>query len=401
MGFRKEEMKKNIFKKNPMQSKTPKEWLGSLVLCALAAIAFVGLIVWANHDRPVYKSSDTSGVEYEVARVNRVLEDNVTVDETSDGLWRGSMELEVQILSGRYKGDYAVTTNYFSALYNVRVKEGDKLSVRIDTTGEGTYQVSVYNYYRVSQMIACVVVFALLLILIGGKKGAKSVVGLLFTVISILFILLPLSLKGYSSLAVTLLLILICNFFCFYLIDGIKVKTVVASVGSLCGVLTGALFAQIAMAAMHVTTYQMDEAETLILITSSTKLHLGDLFLCGILIACMGAVMDVSMSITSAVTELHEVNPNMTAKELFRSGMNIGRDAMGTMSNTLILAFAGNSFNMLLMIYSYGVSFQQLMNTDFVAIEIIRSAAGSVGIVCTVPIVAFIASEVYGKRKQK
>ena len=172
MGFRKEEMKKNIFKKNPMQSKTPKEWLGSLVLCALAAIAFVGLIVWANHDRPVYKSSDTSGVEYEVARVNRVLEDNVTVDETSDGMWRGSMELEVQILSGRYKGDYAVTTNYFSALYNVRVKEGDKLSVRIDTTGEGTYQVSVYNYYRVPQMIACVVVFALLLILIGGKKGA-------------------------------------------------------------------------------------------------------------------------------------------------------------------------------------------------------------------------------------
>ena len=73
MGFRKEEMKKNIFKKNPMQSKTPKEWLGSLVLYALAAIAFVGLIVWANHDRPVYKSSDTSGVEYEVARVNRVL----------------------------------------------------------------------------------------------------------------------------------------------------------------------------------------------------------------------------------------------------------------------------------------------------------------------------------------
>ena len=109
--------------------------------------------------------------------------------------------------------------------------------------------------------------------------------------------------------------------------------------------------------------------------------------------------MDVAMSIASAIAELHEVQPGLKTKDLFRSGMNIGRDAMGTMSNTLILAFAGNSFNMMLMIYSYGVSFQQLMNTDFMAIEVIRSVAGSIGIVCTVPFVAFIAAYVYGRKK--
>ena len=129
----------------------------------------------------------------------------------------------------------------------------------------------------------------------------------------------------------------------------------------------------------------------------TTDLKIKDLFLCGILIACMGAVMDVAMSIASSIAELHIVNPQLTRWELFRSGMNIGKDAMGTMSNTLILAFAGNSLNMMVMIYSYGIGFQQLMNTDFIAIEVIRSIAGSIGIICTVPFVAFIAATVFAK----
>ncbi len=263
------------------------------------------------------------------------------------------------------------------------------------------YQVSIYNYYRVPWLVGCIAVFLLLLIAIGGKKGAKSAVGLIFTMVCIIWILLPLSLKGYSPLAVTVFLVLLCNLLTFFLIDGIQIKTVVAAAGSVCGVLAGAAFSLIAQALTSVTTYQMDEAETLLLISGDTGLEIKDLFLCGILIACMGAVMDVAMSIASASAELHSLNPELGAKELFRSGMNIGKDAMGTMSNTLILAFAGNSLNMMLMIYSYGVSFQQLMNTDFVAIEIIRSIAGSIGIICTVPLVAFIAAAVFGKRRKK
>ena len=130
----------------------------------------------------------------------------------------------------------------------------------------------------------------------------------------------------------------------------------------------------------------------------TTDLKIKDLFLCGILIAWYGAVMDVAMSIASSIAELHiSKSNNWTRWELFRSGMNIGKDAMGTMSNTLILAFAGNSLNMMVMIYSYGIGFQQLMNTDFIAIEVIRSIAGSIGIICTVPFVAFIAATVFAK----
>ena len=369
---------------------------GRLLMGALAALAFLLVIYYANNDRPIYKEGDTSGTSYEVGKVVGILENHVTVDESTDGLWRGDMKLQVKILTGEYKGETAEVINYFSSLYNVRVNQGDKISIRIDENEKG-YQVSVYNYYRVPQIIGAVVIFLLLLIVIGGKKGAKSAVGLIFTMVCIIGILLPLTLKGYSPLLVTIMLILICNLVTFFLIDGVQIKTVVAAVGSMCGVLAGAGFAVLAQHFMSVTTYQMDEAESLLLITSTTDLNMKNLFLCGILIACMGAVMDVSMSIASSIAELHTVNPQLTRWELFRSGMNIGKDAMGTMSNTLILAFAGNSLNMMVMIYSYGIGFQQLMNTDFIAIEIIRSIAGSIGIICTVPFVALIASTVFAK----
>lgn len=393
MGKQKKSVKQTLIKNKPSKIMPV-----NLIVVALFIAAFIVILYFANYDRPTYRSSDTSGIEYEVGRVVQILEDNKVIDEKTDNIWRGSMKLQIEILSGRYKGQMAETTNYFSSLYNVRVTKGDKVSIRIDTTGQNQYEVSIYNYYRIPQMIGCVIIFIFLLILIGGKKGAKSVLGLVFTLVCFIWILLPLTLKGYSALIITISLILICNFICFFLIDGIQTKTIVATIGSICGVLAGAVFAIGSQMAMSVTTYQMDEAETLLLITSTTKLEIKDLFLCGILIACMGAVMDVAMSITSAVAELHQVNPQLKEKELFRSGMNIGKDAMGTMSNTLILAFVGNSFNMMLMIYSYGVSFQQLMNTDFIAVEIIRSIAGSVGIICTVPIVAFIAAFVYGKK---
>lgn len=371
---------------------------GSLALLALAAILFCALLYYANHDRPSYTSSDTSGIEYEVGRVTGILSDNKVVDERVEGQWLGTMELQIKILTGRYKQDTVNVTNYLSVLYNVRLKQGDKVSIRIDTSEKG-YQVSIYNYYRVPQLIGCVLAFLLLLVIIGGKKGVKSAAGLIFTMVCILWLLLPLALKGYPVLLITILLILLCNLVTFYLVDGVQAKTIVAALGSVSGVLAGAGFAMLAQAVMSVTTYQMDEAETLLLITTTTKLEVKDLFLCGILIACMGAVMDVAMSIASAVAEVHRVNPQVGRKELFRSGMNIGRDAMGTMSNTLILAFAGNSLNMILMIYSYGVGFQQLMNTDFVAIEVVRSIAGSIGIVCTVPIVAFMAAAYFGKKQ--
>ena len=168
---------------------------GQLLAGVVAVLVFLGILYYANHDRPTYHSSDTSGITYEVAQVTGILKDNKTVDEAT-GLWQGSMDLQVKILTGEHKNENATVTNYFSALYNVRVSQGDKVSIRIDTSEDGSWQASVYNYYRIPGLVGCVGVFLLLLVGIGGKKGAKSAIGLVFTVICIIWILLPLSLKG-------------------------------------------------------------------------------------------------------------------------------------------------------------------------------------------------------------
>ncbi len=364
-------------------------------------IIFVGLLFYANHDKPGYFTDADSGVEYETAKVLEVLEDNTQVDESTEGILRGSIKYKVKVMTGRYKGDERELTSYLSYKYNVKVDQGDTLSVRIDTTGENQYDISVYNYNRGKLVIGLVVLFCLAIMLIGGKQGVKAIIGLVITFVSIIFILVPMILKGHSPVMATVIIIAVTTVISFVLIGGIQAKTVSAFLGSMVGVILAAVIAYAAGELCHISGFQMDEAESLLYIKFDTLVSVKNLFICGVLIASIGAVMDIAMSISSAVNELHVVNPTLGVKELFKSGMNIGRDAMGTMANTLILAFAGTSLNMIILIYSYGVSFIQLINTDFVAIEVVRSIAGSLGIVGTVPAVAIISAYCCTRKKKE
>lgn len=376
-----------------------KELIIKIVSVVVFMALSVGVIIYANTDKPTYTITESSGVEYETARVLSVLEDNTTVDTETENVKKGNSELEVELLTGRYKGDVCHVTNFYSALYNVDVAKGDKLSVRIDTTGVGEYQVSIYNYNRIPLMIGLVLVFFAVLVIFGGKQGLKAFLGLAYTVIVIVFVLLPLVLKGFSSIPLTIAIVFITSAICFLLIGGVQKKTIAAAIGSLAGVLIAAVLAEAAAKIGGVTTFQMDEAEALLLVKSTNPIKLRGLFISGILIAAMGAVMDIAMSISSAISEIHEANTKLGFKDLFKAGMNIGRDAMGTMANTLVLAYVGGALNMMVLIYSYGVSFNQLMNTDFVAIEMIRAIAGSIGIIGTVPCVAAVAGYLYSKKK--
>ena len=284
-------------------------------------------------------------------------------------------------------------------LYNVDVSKGDRVSVRIDTTGEHEYSVSIYNYDRVPLVIGLIIVFAIVLIALGGKQGLKAFLGLVYTVLVIVFVLLPLTLKGVAPIPLTIAIVFITSAVCYLLIGGLQKKTIAAALGSLAGVLIAALLGAMAAHIGGVTTFQMDEAEALLLVKSSYPIQLRGLLISSILIAAIGAVMDIAMSISSAIGEVHEANAKLGFKELFAAGMNIGRDAMGTMANTLVLAYVGGALNMMVLIYSYGVSFIQLVNTDFVAIEMIRAIAGSIGIIGTVPCVSAIAAKLYSLEK--
>ena len=395
---------KNDVNVTPFMEKLKKAFtLQFFIKCIVLIVflaGFAGLIYYANYDKPGYYTTADSGKEFEVGKVLKVIDDKAKPDPEYENVMRGSQMLRIEILTGRYQGDVVDVMNYLSGvIYNVYLHEGDSVSLQILTTGENEYDVTVYNYNRSYILIAFILIFVLSLCIVGGKRGFFAVLGLLFTMVAFIFILVPLVLKGFPTLITTIAITSVTIFVSLYLLNGLHKKSVSAMIGTFAGVVFAGILAVIASWLCGISGFNMDEAESLFLVARDCELKIKDLLICGILIASLGAVMDVAMSIASAIDELHTVNSKLTPHQLFKSGMNIGRDAMGTMANTLILAFAGTSLNMMIFIYAYGVTYVQLINTDFIAVELIRGLSGTMGIIFTVPFVAFITSRIVSAHK--
>ena len=330
---------------------------------------------------------------FAVARVTDVLADEAKAEPWSEGLRLGIQQLEVEVLSGPYKGSVLEAVNYLSAYANVDCSLGERIIVRLDLDDSGEpYVVSIPNYDRGLVLAGMVAVFALLLVIIGGWKGVMALLGLVYTLAALWFLLIPLVLRGVSPVLAAVGIVALTAVASLLLLTGFTRKTLCAGLGCVCGVTAAGLFAGAVSRITPIGGFNMPEAEDLVLRAYDSPLEIQGLLVSGILIAALGAVMDVAMSISSACAELREVDPRITPGRLFRSGMNIGRDAMGTMANTLILAFAGASFNMLLLFQIYGYPLIQIINSDTMAIELIQSVAGSVGIILTVPLVSLFSA---------
>ena len=331
--------------------------------------------------------------QFAVARVDDVLADDARAEDWTEGLRVGSQQLTLEILTGPYKGSLLETTNYLTAYANVDCSLGTRVIVRLDVDDSGApYVISIPNYDRGPVLAGMIAVFALLLVIIGGKKGIMALLGLAYTLAGVWFLLIPMVLRGAPPILSAVLIAALTAAASLLLLTGFTRKTLCAGLGCVCGVAAAGLFAWIVGQITPISGFNMSEAEELVLRAYDSPLSIRGLLVSGILIAALGAVMDVAMSISSACSELRAVDPGLTPGALFRSGMNIGRDAMGTMANTLILAFAGASFNMLLLFQVYGYPLIQIINSDAMAIELIQSVAGSVGIILTVPLVSLFAS---------
>ena len=162
--------------------------------------------------------------------------------------------------------------------------------------------------------------------------------------------------------------------------------------GTVAGVGISAVLAVIFGMMTGISGYNVSDIEQLEYVGQMTEIRIGELLYAGILISTLGAVMDVAMSVSSTISEIHYRNPTLSRKELFTSGIRVGKDMMGTMSNTLILAFAGSSINTLIMIYSYSMPYLEYMNGYEIGIELLRGISGSLGVILTVPFVSFISA---------
>lgn len=388
-------MKKELF-----DGKHQRKWEVAAAAALLALLVIWGLALQtteADHEATAARKR-----MFAVAKVVEVLEDNAAPDTWTEGRRIGEQLLKVQLCSGPYQGEVLTTYNYINAYVNVDAPVGGRIIVRLDLDEqEQPYIISIPSHDRTPMLLGLIGVFAALLVLIGRKRGVMALLGLGYTLACIWYILVPTVLRGANPIVVTVLIVALTTIASLLLITGFSRKTLCAALGCVGGTAVAGLFAAVAGRVSPINGFNMSEAEELVLRSTQADIQISGLLVSGILIASLGAVMDVAMSIASACNELRMLNPNLPAKDLFRSGMNIGRDAMGTMANTLILAFAGASLNTLLLLQIYDYPLIQVINTDAVVIEVIRGMAGSIGIILTVPLVAALSARLFPQVKKK
>lgn len=330
--------------------------------------------------------------EFEKAIVEDINEEKLEEDSVIEGLYLGYQQVKIKIITGKYEGETFNIRNPMSRLYNVHTKVGDKIIVSIHEEGGNIQSISIFNYEKEKIVYVLVISFFALLILLSGWKGLYAVISLIFTGIMIVFFMIPMLFKGHEPIPITIVTIATTAIVTLLLIDGPSKKTLSAILGTIIGVVLAGIISYIASDIAHISGLTSNEAEGLIYIAEHQNVKIKGLTFSAILIASLGAIMDVAMSIASSIFELKRANPRSSTHELFKSGMSIGRDIMGTMSNTLILAFTGSSLNMILFIVAYGMPYRQIINLDFLVAEIIQGVSGSIGIILTVPITALISS---------
>lgn len=288
----------------------------------------------------------------------------------------------------------------YTSTYKI-VEKGDK--IMIYATEDNIYYFG--DYIRIDKIIILLIIFCILIILLGGIKGVNTLVSLAFTCLAIFIFFLPSILSGYniylSSIATCFYIIIMTLLF----INGASSKTLTTILGCIFGVITAGIIFIIMNKFLHLTGVSGEEE--LYLQMLDVKINLKAMIFAAIIISSMGAVMDVSMDISSALHEIKIHKPNISFKEMLKSGLNIGSDIMGTMSNTLILAFIGKSLATTLLILTYSSSLGEVFNKELVIIELLEGLIGSISILLTAPITSIICSYVYTgkfnffKRKEK
>ncbi len=382
-----------------------KNWITILVLVVAAGIFVLGYAYAHDDSRPIYQyqSAAYDNLSYQTATVLNISSDTVEIDRSSlDGREVGTQVALIRLTSGPLKGQTCELEFSVSTFSNRKLSVGDKIVVYQYLNDDGELQnVYMYEHDRTIVIFGMIGAFFLITILVGGKTGAKSLLGLIITVICIIWIFCPLLMKGKPVVPTAFLICAYVAIVSFIILGGVNKKTLCAIVGTLAGMGLAALFGVIAQSLAKIDSYSMysinnelDEFRNIQI--SGIPLHINGMLTGGIIIASLGAVMDVAMSLSSSISELKSVNSQLTTRQLWRSGMNIGHDMVGTMTNTLILAFVGSSLVLIIYLWSLGLSFNQLVSSSFLSVEVISSLSSSIGVVLAVPLTALVASLAYG-----
>ncbi len=385
------------------------DWISSIKIggkvigpIAVLFVYIIMAVLFSSHT-PIYNpySSEAGGeMHYETGKVVSIDEQSINPSGFS-GLYSGRQIVSVLIESGQYKGKTFQINNALNYDTNFILHNGQNIVVSVNTSTGDTSFVNAYMFapYRVVPLLVLIGLFIGAICLVGGWRGFHSVLGIIFTLTTVLFIFVPLLFHGVPAIEATILLVVVTSCVTLFLVGGFDRKTLSAILGTVAGVIISVILMLVFSKILGVSGYTSSDTDALLNIAGQSKLQVKDLLFTGIIIASLGAVMDIAISIATSINELQMQKPDVSFTELFNSGMNIGRDMMGTMTNTLILAFLGESIFSFILMYSYEVQFKQLINSNGIAIDILNAVCGGFAIILTVPIVSGITAKLLQGKK--
>lgn len=362
----------------------------AIYLLGLAVLAGMLFASFGRTHQGAYSLADVKSIEE--------IEPSEEMEE-GDRLFNVSLE----IVSGPMTGQHVTVRHEEtqSGIYNLPIEVGNRIVIWTGEEENGEKITGIDEFYKSRRILGLILFLIAIIIVISGSNGLKALFALAVTLIMLFAVLCGLLVKGYPPMLMgvaTAVAITLCN---MIIIAGWNRKALSAGIGTIGGTICAGLFAWIASGFLHLTGYTGHESQYLQLLEHNVDLK--GIMVCGILIGALGAVMDVAISISSSMQEIRIANPSLTRDQLFNSGMNVGRDIIGSMTNTLILAYAGASLTLILVFSLQQEDFPllKIMNMEFIASEIIRSIAGLFGMVLAIPLTAVIASHIFTSHDMK
>lgn len=370
---------------------------GKILAAAAVLAAFIVLAFLLSRHSAYYNPYRLAGgdtITFEKARVASVISEDVRRDEKHRDLLAGSQNITVLILTGKYSGKRYDVVNNLNYDTNYYLKPGQTIIVSVSTAENGkSVSVGVNSPDRAPGLCLLAAVFLALLCAAGGVRGLRSLGAIAFTVTGVLFIFIPLLYRGVSPEAAALALAAAVSCVSLVMTSGAESKSAVAILGTFGGCAVAAGLELAVSALTGASGYTLGDTDSLLAISSHSGLKVGGLLFAAVLISSLGAVMDISISVASAVAEVYETDPGANGRRLFTAGMNVGRDMMGTMANTLILAFVGSFLVPLIQIYTYNMPYLQVINSNEITTEILQALTGCTAAVSTVPLVSFLSAK--------
>ena len=373
-------------------------------LTILGSILFL-IIGYAVYKPDIEKQGYSKAYSATVLSVDKITTEDSTIWGEEQMISNTTITFTAKLTNSEKKGAKIQGVQYLDGILAVnpkKVEAKDRILVSLLESGTDASQSwNFVEYNRSSTLLFLCGSFFFLLLLFGRSKGFHTILSLVLTCCAIFMVFVPSILKGYNIYGTSILISIYIILMSLLLINGANKKTLCAIIGNLGGLLVSGLLALFINHMLKLTGVVDNDSAFLLLQNTKYPIDLKAIVWSGMVIGSLGAVMDVAMSIASAMQELSENMRRRRFKKLLRSGLNIGRDAMGTMTNTLILAYIGSSLAMVLLLVQNNKDLFWLFNLEMIVVEITQGLVGSIGILCAIPITSAFAAWIYTRKDKK